>query len=52
MTGGGFGGCTVSLVEADRSTVRPRSVDGYRAATGLEADVRLCAFGRRGPDPV
>src|SRR5208282_5451629 len=44
MTGGGFGGCTVSLVEAsavDRAT--RIMVDGYRAATGLEAEIFACA---------
>jgi galactokinase len=44
MTGGGFGGCTVSLVPKDhvsafKDTVRER----YRAATGLQADAWACA---------
>jgi galactokinase len=44
MTGGGFGGCTVSLVEA--SAVQKASrimIDGYRVATGLEAEIFACA---------
>jgi galactokinase len=44
MTGGGFGGCTVSLVEAaavDRAA--QIMIDGYRVATGREAEVFACA---------
>jgi galactokinase len=44
MTGGGFGGCTVSLVEA--SAVEKASqvlTDGYRIATGLDTDIFVCA---------
>ena len=38
MTGGGFGGCTVTLVRTEASdAVRAHLVDGYRAATGKEA---------------
>ncbi len=40
MTGGGFGGCTISLVEAGAVEAFRRSVaDGYRAATGLEPQI-------------
>ena len=40
MTGGGFGGCTISLVEAGAVEAFKRSVAaGYRAATGLEAQI-------------
>jgi len=43
LTGGGFGGCTVNLVEnahAEAFTDDLRS--GYREATGIEADIYLC----------
>jgi galactokinase len=37
MTGGGFGGCIVSLVEPDAVTRVTQSLcDGYRQATGIE----------------
>jgi galactokinase len=40
MTGGGFGGCTISLVAADAvEAFRRRVAEGYRAATGLEPQI-------------
>jgi galactokinase len=40
MTGGGFGGCTVSLVEADAvEDFRRKVAEGYRAATGIEPQI-------------
>ncbi len=46
MTGGGFGGCTISLVEADAvETFRRQVAEGYRAATGLEAQIFTCSPG-------
>ena len=40
MTGGGFGGCTISLVEAAAvDPFRQRVAEAYRAATGLEAQI-------------
>ncbi len=40
MTGGGFGGCTISLVEAPAVAAFKQSVAvGYRAATGLEPQI-------------
>jgi galactokinase len=43
LTGGGFGGCTVNLVEADRAAeFSQRLHDEYRAATGIDADIYLC----------
>lgn len=52
MTGGGFGGCTISLVAADVVDAFRRSVsEGYRAATGLEAQIFVCAAGA-GVGPV
>jgi galactokinase len=44
MTGGGFGGCTVSLVEA--AAVERLSkvlIDGYRVGCGLDAEVYVCS---------
>ncbi len=44
MTGGGFGGCTVSLVDASAvDDVTQVLVDGYRVACGLDADVFVCS---------
>jgi len=44
MTGGGFGGCTVSLVEAGAvEAVTQTLIEGYRIATGLDADVFVCS---------
>jgi galactokinase len=37
MTGGGFGGCTVSLVETEQvKAISQHLVDSYRTATGIE----------------
>jgi galactokinase len=44
MTGGGFGGCTVSLVEAGAATsVSAALIEKYRAACGLTAEVFACS---------
>ena len=43
MTGGGFGGCTVNLVEESQSDHFRRQIHAqYRAATGIDADIYLC----------
>jgi galactokinase len=43
MTGGGFGGCTVNLVEEKRADqFRQEIYQRYRAATGIDADIYLC----------
>ena len=43
MTGGGFGGCTVNLVNADAAKEFQRAVKReYQAATGLEPDIYIC----------
>jgi galactokinase len=43
MTGGGFGGCTINLVEAEQSQAFQRRVsDQYASATGLQPDIYIC----------
>jgi galactokinase len=43
LTGGGFGGCTVNLVEADRTDeFVERLHRDYKAATGLDPDIYRC----------
>jgi galactokinase len=43
MTGGGFGGCTISLVSAAASSgFRQRVSEAYHAATGLMPDIYVC----------
>ncbi len=44
MTGGGFGGCTVSLVEADAvAGLNKALVEAYRVAFGRDAEVFVCS---------
>lgn len=46
MTGGGFGGSTISLVAFDAvDAFREEVAAGYRAATGLEAQIFACSAG-------
>jgi galactokinase len=43
LTGGGFGGCTVNLVENSHAQAFSGHLhDGYRDATGIQADIYLC----------
>ncbi|HEX4036867.1 MAG TPA: galactokinase [Acidobacteriaceae bacterium] len=43
LTGGGFGGCTVNLVERERSGEFCRRLhDEYRGATGIDAEIYPC----------
>jgi galactokinase len=43
LTGGGFGGCTVNLVESDRSIgFSERLLENYRASTGISAEIYQC----------
>jgi galactokinase len=44
MTGGGFGGCTVNLVDAEAIDEFKTSVArGYQQATGLQPEIYVCA---------
>jgi galactokinase len=47
MTGGGFGGCAVALVDAAAADDRFRETiqDRYQANTGIRPDVWICAAG-------
>lgn len=43
LTGGGFGGCTISLVNIEHSAeFQRRVVEAYHSATGLCTDIYLC----------
>jgi galactokinase len=43
MTGGGFGGCTVNLVEAgEAKEFQQRVAEEYHARTGLRPDILIC----------
>jgi galactokinase len=43
LTGGGFGGCTVNLVEEERAEEFSRRLkEEYRVATGIEAEIYQC----------
>lgn len=43
LTGGGFGGCTVNLVEEEMAAMFAEELKGkYRAATGIEAEIYRC----------
>jgi galactokinase len=43
MTGGGFGGCTINLVNsADTNEFRSRVSAGYEAATGYHPNIYIC----------
>jgi galactokinase len=46
MTGGGFGGCTVSMVRADAvERFRASLAAGYLAATGIACEILVCSPG-------
>lgn len=43
MTGGGFGGCTINLVDVDHVETFTRAVAaGYEQATGLKPEIYVC----------
>ncbi len=47
MTGGGFGGCTINLVNAAESDeFRGRVAQAYEAATGLRPNIYVCQASR------
>lgn len=52
MTGGGFGGCTINLVAADRAAEFQRYMaSAYQTATGLRPDIYICEASQ-GAEPV
>jgi galactokinase len=43
MTGGGFGGCTINLVEAAiHEEFAEEIIEGYRSATGIDPEIYRC----------
>ena len=45
MTGAGFGGCTVNLVESDKDKIRAfreNVTEEYKARTGLDTEIYVC----------
>jgi galactokinase len=43
MTGGGFGGCTVNLVEADAAEAVVNNIHvGYETAIGITPEIYIC----------
>ncbi len=43
LTGGGFGGCTVALVDAAAAPIAAARIrDAYRRTTGITADIYPC----------
>jgi galactokinase len=49
MTGGGFGGCTINLVNATESDQFCQGVaEGYQLATGHRPDIYVCEASQRG----
>jgi galactokinase len=46
MTGGGFGGCTINLVQARAVEAFRRAVgEGYRRAVGVTPEFYVCEAG-------
>jgi len=44
MTGGGFGGCTVNLVESPQAASFAEAIAArYRKATGIAPDIHICS---------
>lgn len=46
MTGGGFGGCTINLVESGEvDSFRAKMAEGYERATGTRPEIYVCSAG-------
>ena len=46
MTGGGFGGCTLNLVEAPKAEEFARLIsERYQAETGIRPEIYICSAG-------
>jgi galactokinase len=44
MTGGGFGGCTITLVKSDKAeNFQAKIAESYRTQTGITPDVYICS---------
>ena len=53
MTGGGFGGCAISIVEAKRvEEFKLRVASAYEQATGLRPEIYTCGAGSAGVPPA
>jgi galactokinase len=43
LTGGGFGGCTINVVEADQATAFAAALkERYRQTTGIDPEIHIC----------
>jgi galactokinase len=44
LTGAGFGGCTVNLIEREQADAFSRSLaEGYKAITGIQPEIYICS---------
>ena len=43
LTGGGFGGCTINLVDKDFAATFAQALkERYRQATGIDPEIHIC----------
>jgi galactokinase len=43
LTGGGFGGCTINVVEKEHAAAFAETLKKrYKAATGIDSDIFIC----------